>query len=532
MATKMAPSEAIPWTHLFPEATEQVETHISRVFLAPSEVFKVKKSVDYGFLDFRTLEARQRACRAEVELGRRLAPDAYLGVVALVRDAGGAWRRVPVEALEDDAEVVDVAVHMRRLPDDDRADVRLAQGRLSPSDVDRVAGVLAAFFGRARRTVVYGDPRFVRYNVDENFRQTERTIGDFLSPEDVARLRRYQYGRLMELSPLLAERARCGRAVEGHGDLRLEHVYLDEGGTVRILDCIEFNERFRCGDVASDLAFLSMDLTYRGRYDLAERLLARYAEASADFGIYRLVDFFESYRAHVRAKVETFVRDAPGVDARRRQQAAERARRYYLLACSAGRAGLTAPFVVAVTGPMGIGKTTVARAVADRYGAPVIGTDPTRKQLLGVDPTAPLLDAPHEGAYDPLVTDVVYDEVLARADEVLASGRPVVVDGTFGSAGRRDALVRLAARHGVRMLLVFGRLDPDERARRLRRRTEGPSVSDGRPAIAPALDAAFEPPDELPADVRLDVDMARDPADNAERIVAALGIRPLAPEVP
>ncbi len=518
-----------PLAAAFPEAHEHVETHISHVFLSPGEVFKVKKPVDFGFLDFRTLDARRRACEAEVRLGRRLSPDVYLGVVPIVRDARGVVRRAAPDSVGD---VVDVAVHMRRLPDAHRADIRLREGRLDANALETIATRLVAFFATARKTPVYGDPRFVRRNVDENFEQTRSALVQILGPREAEALRRFQYGRLAHLEPVLRRRAWCGRAIDGHGDLRLEHVYVDDAGTVRIIDCVEFNERLRCGDVAADLAFLSMDLAYHGRSDLAERLVARVAEGLHDFGLYQVVDFFESYRAHVRAKIETFVRDAPGVTAARREAAGRRARRYARLAEAAGRPPLVEPFVLAITGGIGVGKSTLARAVADRYAAPLVGTDATRKFMLGVSPTQSLAADPHTGAYDPMVTDAVYDEVLRRADRVLASGRPVVLDGTFGARTHRARILRLAARHGVRVVVVVGRLDRAERLARLARRARGPSESDGRAEILDALDAAVEAPDDLPDTVRLDLDLSRPLEENITVLDRTLRVSSLPPSLP
>jgi aminoglycoside phosphotransferase family enzyme len=272
---------------LLRDARETRETHVSVVLLGDRDVYKLKKPVDLGFLDFRTVEQRRAACEAEMRLNARLAPDVYLGVVPILR--GG--------------EVVDWAVHMRRLPDDVRADVMLGEGRLTPEHLDDVAERLAAFHdGSSLAPEAFGGPASVRANVEENFAQTRNALASLLRPDEVAELLGWQTSFVQTRWSLFEQRVEAGRVRDGHGDLRLEHVYFTSPA-LRIIDCIEFSDRFRYADVCADVAFLSMDLASHGRVDLAERFVARYARASNDFDLYALIDFYESYRAFVRAKV-------------------------------------------------------------------------------------------------------------------------------------------------------------------------------------------------------------------------------------
>ncbi len=512
---------------LFPREWERVETHISRVVLGAEDVFKIKKPVDFGFLDFRRLDSRRSACAAEVTLNRRLAPDVYLGVVPITRAPDGALRLgrdlEPDEALAATMEdVVEWAVHMRRLPDAARLDVRLAEGRWPVDTLDRVAGVLAAFHRRAPRIAVADEVEVVRRNIDENFAQTRGSIGEHLAPEEARALERWQHERLRQLAPLVGARGRQGFVREGHGDLRLEHVYLDDDGGVRILDCVEFNERFRVQDVCADLAFLTMDLAFVGRVDLAEGLLAAYARESQDYDLYALVDLFESYRAHVRAKIESFVAQDPGVDERRRTRALRRARRYYRLALAMGRPALAPQIVVVVSGGIASGKSTVAAALGRALGLPVIGTDRTRKHLLGVEATTPVHEAPFAGAYSDEMGARVYAEVLRRARVVLGTGRGVILDGTFSRAEQRARARSLADEVGAGFRLVEC-VAPDEVvAARLAARARGPSESDGRPEVLGAVRQRWQPPRELPPEVRVRVDTRTPVADTVAAVLARL----------
>src|SRR5512139_3595825 len=312
---------------LVAEGRTLVETHISWVFLGEVDVWKVKKPVDLGFLDFRSLEARRRFCDAEVELNRRLAPDVYRGVLPVTRGADGVHR------VGGAGEVVDWAVHMRRLSDDVRADRLLARGALGTEEVARVAEHVAAFHARARsdaETARFGGLDVIEANVRENFDQTRENLAVFLTPAEADELERVELGFLSREKALFEDRVKEGRVRDGHGDLRLEHVYFEGPDTITVLDCIEFNERFRYADVCADIAFLSMDLAFQGRVDLKERFLAAYAEESADYDLYALVDFYESYRAYVRAKIGALGLSSAPLPTRRELQA--QVRRHFLLA--------------------------------------------------------------------------------------------------------------------------------------------------------------------------------------------------------
>ncbi len=473
-----------------PRNVEVRETHASCVFLGDRDVYKVKKPVDFGFLDFRTCDQRKVACDAEVALNARLAPGVYLGVVPVVCRVDGLL------AFGGEGTFVDWAVHMRRLPDEERADNLLASGKLTPETLDAVAERIAAFHAAARcdaQTLANGRVELISRNVLENFSQTRTTVGEYVRPSEAREIEAWQLSFLRDNQRRFDARIAAGRVRDGHGDLRLEHVYVGASGGITILDCIEFNERFRFADVCADVAFLAMDLACHDRVDLAQPYLARYALLSGDYDLYGVVDFYESYRAYVRGKVATLLAADTRVDRRARERAGLEARRYFLLALAAHRRSLLPPLVVCVGGVIAAGKSTVARAVARELGAPVVEADRTRKQMLGVDPELRVADPAWQGAYDPAFTERVYAEVLRRADAVLASGRPVVVDASFRSAAQRSAARALARARGVEIRFVECEASLDVcRARPARRETE-PGVSDGRAAIFDDFVARFEP---------------------------------------
>jgi aminoglycoside phosphotransferase family enzyme/predicted kinase len=509
--------EAYP-AHTGAAHIDLIETHISWVFLLEHEVFKVKKPVDLGFLDFTTLRQRYLACAAEVSLNRRLAPHVYLGLVPVRVDDGGR------ACIRGAGRVIDWAVHMQRLPDAIRADQMLAERRLSGADIDRIASRLATFHASCRAdpaTARFGLPGVLGQNLEENFAQTATLVDQHLSHDQAVELRTWQRAYLREHAAVFEGRAARGRVRDGHGDLRLEHVYL-EPARVTVLDCIEFNDRFRYADVCSDVAFLSMDLAAHGRVDLAERLLAAYARETNDFDLYAVVDFYESYRAYVRGKIAAMVAADARMDEPARRRAAREARRYLLLALSADRRSLLSPSVVAVGGTIASGKSTIAARLGAEMGAPVVEADRTRKAMLGVAPLQRVDEPAWTGAYDPAFTDRVYEEVLRRAGVALASGRPVVIDASFRSRSMRDAARRLAASHGVPFRFVECRAPAEVCRARLRLREQRETVSDGRLAIFDDFSARFEPVVEIPGAEHVVLDTSGPADDSAARALRSV----------
>jgi aminoglycoside phosphotransferase family enzyme/predicted kinase len=507
-----------------PMRVDLAETHLSWVFLVDREVFKVKRPVELGFVDFRAPEDRKTACDAEVRLNARLAPDVYRGVVPIRLGEDGRC------ATFGDGPIVDWAVHMTRLPDDRRADILLVRGELSRDAIDAVAATIARFHAGAQsdeKTARFGTREAVEYNVEENFAQTLGIADDYMEPEQCEEIARWQTAFLRGHERLLDERIRKGRVRDGHGDLRLEHVYLlPSAAGPTIIDCIEFSDRFRFGDVCADIAFLSMDLAVHGRVDLAERLLARYAREANDFDLYGLVDFYESYRAMVRAKIAAIVATDDRMDVETRRRAGADARRYFLLALSAERRSLLLPALVAVGGMIASGKSTIAECLGSELSAPVVEADRTRKSMLGVEPTHPVHDAAWQGAYEPAFTEKVYAEVLRRADVVLASGRPVVIDASFRSRAMRRAARELASRHNVPFRFVECRVDPSVCKARLAARAGASGVSDGRLEILDAFQARLEPVDDLAPDDHLVLDTTRSVQENVEALRACLDAWP------
>jgi aminoglycoside phosphotransferase family enzyme len=309
-----------------PDRVELVQTQISYVFLAGDFVYKVKKPVDMGFLDYSTLEKRLALCHKEVELNRRLCPEAYLDVVAVTR-AGG---RV---AVGGEGAIEEYAVKMRRLPQEAMMDFLLERGRVTPAMVGRVAARVAEFHAAAATGEDInrlGGFEAVIKNTEENFDQTEKYFDVIIAPDTFRRIRDYTRGFIRENTPLFERRAAGGRIRDCHGDLHAAHVCFTD--SICIYDCIEFIDRLRYTDVTADIAFLAMDLDHYGRADLADAFVSRYAAASGDKELTKLLNFYKCYRAYVRGKIGCFQYDDPYISPDEKGKIMTAARSYFELA--------------------------------------------------------------------------------------------------------------------------------------------------------------------------------------------------------
>ncbi len=494
---------------------ELIETHISWVFLGERDVFKVKRPVDFGFLDFTTLAKRGAACDAEVRLNRRLAPDIYLGVVPITLDPSGRHR------LNGDGAPVEWAVHMRRLADEDRADMLLQAGDLSNAHVEALAAHIAEFHERSRcdpETTLHGSVEIIRANVEENFRQTQDCIEDYLSRAQADEVRNWQL-RMLQEDGTFEARMEANRVRDGHGDLRLEHVYFRKDGSIAVIDCIEFNDRFRYADVCADLAFLSMDLVWHGRVDLAEQFLAQYARHTNDYDLYSVANFYESYRAFIRGKIASLLMSDPTTAPAVQDRARREARRYFLLALAFERPPAVAPQVVAVGGMIASGKSTVANLVSELLSAPVVSSDRTRKHLMGKGATESMQSDAWSDAYSEGSTERVYDELLRRTEVVVDSGRPVVVDASFRTQAMRRAIREVATQRGVPFSFVECVAPREVCLDRLRRRERGGThESDARSDLLDEFAKNYEPVDELPAKEYKRLDTSRPRSENQLRL--------------
>ncbi|MFC2017326.1 gluconokinase [Chloroflexota bacterium] len=309
-----------------PQGVELMQTQMSFVFLTDNYVYKVKKPVNLGYLDYTTPERRHFYCQREVELNRRLCPDAYLGIVPITQDKGNIL-------VGGQGEVIEYAVKMRRLPQGAMMDVLLANNQVSPEMVGSVAQKLAEFHQEAETDVnisTFGNLNTIIQNTDENFAQTEKYIGNTITRDRYQHIKKYTDSFIKKNASLFHKRIADGRIRDCHGDLHAAHICFLDG--ICIFDCIEFNDRFRYCDVASEVAFLAMDLDHYGRADLSRSFVTAYISKSRDKELKELLNFYKCYRAYVRGKVESFKLDDPHISDEEKAKVLAVARRYFELA--------------------------------------------------------------------------------------------------------------------------------------------------------------------------------------------------------
>lgn len=465
-----------------------VETHISWVIVAGDYAYKVRKAVNFGFLDFSTLDRRRADCEAEVRLNQRLCPDLYLGVVEIVERDGQLF-------VGGEGTPVEPAVWMRRLPEAGMLPSLVERSVADDRLMERIARQLVDFHARAATgsgVDEYGGLATIRANWDENFAQSAG-----LDPGRREVIRNYVDRFIAANATLLERRVQMGRIRDGHGDLHAGSVCATRR-RLYLFDCIEFNARFRCADVAAEVAFLAMDLDHLGRADLGATFVDAYVRYSGDDELPTLLDFYKCYRAFVRGKVLTFRLDEPRLEPVEAERIASEAHAYFDLAYAYANRPAR-PILLLAMGLPASGKTTLAHALASRLGLVHLSSDVARKHLAGLRPTMHRLDSFERGLYSRSMTRRTYALLKRKAARLLRRGQSVVVDATFGQPVERSAVRQLARRTGAQLVVIVCRAEESLIKERLAARSlDTRCVSDARLEMWPALRAAFVEPAELP----------------------------------
>jgi hypothetical protein len=483
-------------------AVEVVQTHISFVLLAGGSAYKIRKALDLGFLDFRSLASRRFDCDEELRLNRRLAPALYLGVLPVTGP-------VAAPALDGDGAVLDWAVQMRAFPQDVQWDRAIVRGALEPRHIDELADLLWPFHRDApvwvaaaarEPTPGFGLPAAVRAPALECLMTLDVAVGDAVQNATaraaLVELAAWEARAFGALRGAFARRLRDGHIREVHGDLHLGNVtQLD--GRCTVFDCIEFNPALRWIDVASDIAFMSMDLHAHGRADLANRFVNAWLERSGDHAGVRVLRYHLVYRALVRAKVAALRAaqiDATGASPAPVEHTAALAARDRYLGVAQAFTRPPWPTLMLTHGFSGSGKTSATQSLIERCGAIRVRADVERKRLFGVAPNARSDAALKAALYADAATEATHARLRQAARVALRSGFSVILDATFLRHAPRAQARALATELGARFVIIDFLADAQTlRERVCERAARGDDASEADLAVLEAQFIAAEP---------------------------------------
>lgn len=452
------------------------QTHISWVLLTGDYAYKIKKPMDFGFLNFSTLEKRQFFCEQEVKLNKRLAPEIYLDVLP-ISGSEDAPR------LGDDSAPFEYAIRMKQFDGERLLSNLQAEGLITSAQIDSLAHQIAGFHSRIQQaddSMVLGSPAEVLAPAQQNFDQIREMLDDKAQLAQLSQLEGWMQDTFSRLEPLFARRKATGMIRECHGDIHLGNVALiqEEGADkVTLFDCIEFNDEFRWIDVICDAGFLVMDLEARGEYPLARQFINQYLELTGDYEGIQLLPFYKAYRAMVRAKVTRFMLADPSLDEAGRAALEADFQRYIDLAES--YTVFEQPFMLITHGVSGSGKSSVSQGVIKELGVVRIRSDVERKRLFGLDADADSRSELDAGIYTPQATQQTYEKLAELADCVIHSVTPVIIDATNLKRWQRDALRDKAEQLGVPALTLSFTASRETLERRISKRlTAGDDASE------------------------------------------------------
>jgi len=458
----------------YPHPTDNIqliETHISWVILTGPYAYKIKKPVDFGFLDFSTLEKRKLFCDEELRLNSRLAAEIYLEVINIT---GTAER----PCFDGEGEVIEYAVKMVQFSQDAQLDHMLAAGTLQASHIDAIAVAVADFHQKietADNRSLYGDPEHVYQPVVENFSQIRAHISNKTYLEELARLEHWSQSTFETLQTIFKQRKHDGFIRECHGDMHLRNIAWIDNRPVAF-DCLEFNPELRWIDVISEIAFLVMDLQDRQQARLGQRCLNTYLERSGDYAGLGVLNFYLCYRALVRAKVDAIRSQQTGIS-QQEQLEAETDFHTYLQLAQTYTKTLT-PQLFITRGVSASGKSTLTRQLLEHLGAIRIRSDVERKRLFNIHADEDSHASIDQGIYSAQASQKTYSKLVELAGTVLDAGYPVIIDATCLKFEQRDPFHQLAIKKKLPCIILEFTASADTLRQRIRSRKPGVSDAD------------------------------------------------------
>ncbi|MDX2255462.1 MAG: AAA family ATPase [Pseudanabaenaceae cyanobacterium bins.39] len=472
------------YDHPVTEPIQLLQTHISFVLLTGQYAYKVKKPMNFGFLDFSTLEKRQYFCTEELRLNRRLAPDLYLSVLPIVeKDGKYSFDR------QGTGTAVEYAIAMPEFAQADLLIEMFQAGRLTIDHVKQIGEQLAAFHQKAETNDhinSFGTMAAMQSVANDNYASTEKYIGIAQTAEQLTATRAYTDQFFADHADFFSDRIAQGKIRECHGDVHLKNICLYQD-RIQIFDCIEFNEPFRNSDVMYDAAFLLMDLQFRGRRDLANIFLNTYLERTGDYEGALLLPLHCSMRAYIRAKVTSFLLDDPNIPEQVKANAQTEASAYYRLAWE-----YTQPQqgkLILMSGLSGSGKSTTARAISTQQDAICLRSDAIRKHLAGID----LMERGSDDIYTPEMTAKTYSRLAELGSRLASQGFTVILDAKYDRVALRSQAIAAAQAVNVPVEIIYCDAPPEILAQRLRDRAAANNdIADATVDLLASQQASFE----------------------------------------
>jgi len=490
------------------DAVKVLQTHISYVILTGEYAFKIKKPLDLGFLNFSTLEQRKYYCEQELKLNKRLCPKIYEKVVTLTEKEG------EIE-IDGTGKVVDYAVKMKEFPQSNIMSSLLDKDKIGFEKIEDLVENLVNFYKSEQSTdeiKKFGKIKTIKQNTDENFEQTEAMLGGVISEQNYEHIKKITNQYLIEFENVFKKRITNNCIKDCHGDLHTGNIVL-LNGKICIFDCIEFNKRFRYCDIASDIAFLAMDLDVKGHGLLSSFLIESYIKKSKDTSIFDVLSFYKCYRAYVRAKVTGFRLSDKSIEPSERKQVKETTSRYFELASYYARLmeykleQENQPVLFITSGLTGTGKSTAAKKIKIDYDATIVSTDEVRKRLEGVNKYEAHHDDYNLGMYSPKKNRDTYNEVFKIGKELLNKGKNVILDATFKTEELRIKAKHIARQNNAKLIIINTVCPEEVIQKHLEARAKLKSISDGRWEIYIEQKKSFE---DFKGDIpRIEIDTSK-----------------------
>lgn len=498
-----------------PKSVKQIQTHSADVFIVTPYVYKIKKPVNLGFLDFSTLNKRKKICEKEIELNKRLTKDIYLSVEKISENNGNF-------VFGEGEEVIEYAVKMRRLPEKYFLKNLLLKGDVNTNDFQEIIKKLVNFYNNqtvSDKISKFGEPEKISANIYENFDTARDFQGKTISKPCFEAVYHYNDKFFSKKKSLFKKRIKEGFIKDCHGDLRLEHINYSPKG-INIFDCIEFNDRFRYIDIASEIGFLSMDLDFNGYKDFGRYVNSIAAKKLNDSTFFDIVDFYKCYRAYVRGKVSSLKFETEGITEKDRNNAFYNARKYFQLALKYALFGSN-PFVLVVFGFIATGKSTISEMLSNELSATVLSSDKTRKEITGKKQNQRDFRGFGEGIYRAETTEKTYNEIIKRGMNEIKEGRNIILDASFSKRRYRQKVIEKFKNRDLPVFFVETTASEKIIKQRLSKRESKETISDARLDIFDSFKQSYESPDELDKNVYFRIKTYKNP----ERVISDLFCR-------